>query len=124
MVRGAPVGDEASGADVCVLWETVKSALAWPTVERFLAAEVGGSLGPVETLGKPRPRRLTWAAETVRLGHVVVKARWSATNLPRLGARGYPVPEILWHVAARRRRQDHPGAQESVRAAASMLDRL
>jgi aminoglycoside phosphotransferase len=76
-------------------------------VEQFLAAELGDSLGEVETLGTPGPRRLTWAAESAQLGRVVVKARygdradektrWCAANLPRLGARGYPVPEILWH---------------------------
>jgi hypothetical protein len=80
---------------------------AWSDVEARLAAQLGVPISYVETLGQPRPRRLTWAAEAEPLGAVVVKARlgdradekteWCATNLPLLGARGYPVPEIVWH---------------------------
>ncbi len=50
---------------------------------------------------------MTWAASTQGAGEIVVKVRcgdsaekktqWSAAHLPALGARGYPVPEILWH---------------------------
>jgi Phosphotransferase enzyme family len=50
---------------------------------------------------------VTWAAEATTLGPLVVKARrgdradektrWAAEHLPLLGARGYPVPTILWH---------------------------
>ena len=58
-------------------------------------------------LGRPRPSRATWAVETAKLGELVVKVRrgdraynktqWCVANLPRLGARGYPVPETVWH---------------------------
>lgn len=50
---------------------------------------------------------MTWAARAQRTGPIVVKARygdradektqWCAAHLPALGARGYPVPTILWH---------------------------
>ena len=50
---------------------------------------------------------MTWAARTKTLGELVVKARrgdraydktsWCAVHLPLLGARGYPVPAIVWH---------------------------
>ena len=55
--------------------------------------------------------RTTWAAHGERTGPLVVKARggefpyektaWSAAQLPLLGARGYPVPTIIWHGMAR-----------------------
>lgn len=50
---------------------------------------------------------MTWAARAQRTGAIVVKIRhgdrayektqWCAAHLPALGARGYPVPAILWH---------------------------
>jgi Ser/Thr protein kinase RdoA (MazF antagonist) len=50
---------------------------------------------------------MTWAAQTGSAGPIVVKVRrgdqadektgWCAAHLPALGARGYPVPVILWH---------------------------
>jgi Ser/Thr protein kinase RdoA (MazF antagonist) len=52
---------------------------------------------------------MTWAARAPGAGAIVVKvrasddgraeekARWCAAHLPVLGARGYPVPTILWH---------------------------
>jgi aminoglycoside phosphotransferase (APT) family kinase protein len=50
---------------------------------------------------------MTWAARSQRTGPIVVKTRhgdfadektqWCAAHLPALGARGYPVPTILWH---------------------------
>jgi hypothetical protein len=50
---------------------------------------------------------MTWAARTETVGELVVKARrggraydktdWCAVHLPLLGARGYPVPAIVWH---------------------------
>jgi len=50
---------------------------------------------------------MTWAARAQGYGPIVVKARrgdnasaktqWCAKHLPVLGARGYPVPAILWH---------------------------
>ena len=77
-------------------------------VIRCLGAQ-DGSLQLVERLGNERADRVTWAARSDELGEVVVKARyrdrapektrWCATTLPLLGARGYPVPEYLWHGA-------------------------
>ncbi len=50
---------------------------------------------------------MTWAARAQRTGAIIVKVRhgdraeqktqWCAAHLPALGARGYPVPAILWH---------------------------
>jgi len=50
---------------------------------------------------------MTWAARAQDTGPIVVKIRhgdrayektqWCAAHLPVLGARGYPVPAILWH---------------------------
>ena len=50
---------------------------------------------------------MTWAARAQRTGAIVAKIRhgdrayektqWCAAHLPALGARGYPVPAILWH---------------------------
>lgn len=50
---------------------------------------------------------MTWAARARQTGAIVVKVRhgdrayektqWCAAHLPALGARGYPVPAILWH---------------------------
>jgi Ser/Thr protein kinase RdoA (MazF antagonist) len=54
---------------------------------------------------------MTWAARGERTGPLVVKVRhgdrayektaWCAARLPLLGARGYPVPAIIWHGMAR-----------------------
>lgn len=81
--------------------------LAWPTIAARLAGELGEPLRAASRLGRPRPSRATWAVETLQFGKLVVKVRcgdrayektqWCAANLPRLGARGYPVPEIIWH---------------------------
>jgi hypothetical protein len=80
---------------------------AWPAIEARLSSELGGSVRCSGTLGRRRRARATWAARAAGLGDLVVKARhgdradkktnWCADNLPRLAARGYPVPEILWH---------------------------
>jgi hypothetical protein len=50
---------------------------------------------------------MTWAARAQSAGPIVVKirygdrsdekTRWCAAHLPALGARGHPVPTILWH---------------------------
>jgi aminoglycoside phosphotransferase (APT) family kinase protein len=50
---------------------------------------------------------MTWGARAQLTGAIVVKirhgdraedkTRWCAAHLPALGARGYPVPAILWH---------------------------
>ena len=80
---------------------------AWAAVAARLEAELGEPVRNVGVLGRPRPGRALWAAESDGRGALVVKARrgeladvgtrWCAACLPLLGARGYPVPEILWH---------------------------
>ena len=81
--------------------------LAWNEV----AAAVGRALGEPVSGGRPLTpgwsSRTTWAAHGGRAGPLVVKARrgehpyektqWCADRLPLLGARGYPVPSIIWH---------------------------
>jgi aminoglycoside phosphotransferase (APT) family kinase protein len=85
--------------------------LSWDEV----AGLAGRGLGePVRGGGPMTPgwsSRTTWAAEGERTGPLVVKARhgdrayektaWCAARLPLLGARGYPVPTILWHGVVR-----------------------
>jgi Phosphotransferase enzyme family len=66
----------------------------------------GWALRPVVRLGRPRVGRRTWLAEGAA-GTVIVKANanpfaaaraaWVVEALSVLAARGYPVPEILWH---------------------------
>jgi aminoglycoside phosphotransferase len=60
-------------------------------------------------IGLVKRSGMTWAARAQGTGAVVVKvkesdegradekAQWCAAHLPVLGARGYPVPTILWH---------------------------
>jgi len=80
---------------------------AWDEVARL----VGRALGEPVDGGAPMTpgwsSRTTWAAYGERSGPLVVKARlgdgaeektaWTASRLPLLGARGYPVPTIVWH---------------------------
>src|SRR5918911_3066776 len=82
-------------------------ALDWEPVERRVSAALGMRVRSATPLGKPRPRRATWAAESDAGEELIVKARrgdfadkqtpWAARYLPQLRARGYPVPEIVWH---------------------------
>ena len=81
--------------------------LAWNEV----AAAVERALGEPVSGGRPLTpgwsSRTIWAAHGGRAGPLVVKARrgerpyektqWCADRLPLLGARGYPVPSIIWH---------------------------
>jgi aminoglycoside phosphotransferase (APT) family kinase protein len=76
-----------------------------------VAARLTRVLGEPVTGGRPLTpgwsSRTTWAAHGERTGPLVVKARhgdgayektaWCAARLPLLGARGYPVPAIIWH---------------------------
>ena len=80
-----------------------------------IAALLGRALGEAVSVGVPMTpgwsSRTTWAAHGERTGPLVVKARhgddadrktaWAADRLPLLGARGYPVPTIVWHGPAR-----------------------
>jgi Ser/Thr protein kinase RdoA (MazF antagonist) len=80
--------------------------LAWPAIAARLAVELRERMRSPRPLGHPRQSRATWAVETSNLGELVVKVRhgdradektrWCVANLPRLGERGYPVPEIVW----------------------------
>jgi hypothetical protein len=73
----------------------------------LVARELGEPVGHPRPLTAARSSRMTWAAETPRTGPIVIKVRhgddaaektrWCAAHLPALGARGYPVPTILWH---------------------------
>ena len=79
---------------------------AWREVRLLVARELGERVYGGEPLVPARQSGMTWAARAQRAGPVVVKARhgdraeegtrWCATHLPALGARGYPVPGILW----------------------------
>ena len=79
----------------------------WDEVHPLVARELGDRVHDPEPLTPVRQSRMTWAARAERTGPIVVKLRqgdaarektqWCAAHLPALGARGYPVPAILWH---------------------------
>ncbi len=79
---------------------------AWPAIAALLARELGGPVLDAQPLTKWRGSQ-TWAARTATASELVIKARygdeayaktaWTAAHLPLLGARGYPVPTIVWH---------------------------
>jgi phosphotransferase family enzyme len=79
---------------------------SWPEVRGLVARELGEPVDGPEPLTTVRSSRMTWAARTPG-GPIVVKLRhgdqapektqWCTAHLPALGARGYPVPVILWH---------------------------
>ena len=80
---------------------------AWREVRLLVARELGEPVSGAEPLVPARRSGMTWAARAQRTGAIVVKVRhgdraeektqWCAAHLPALGARGYPVPAILWH---------------------------
>ena len=80
---------------------------AWREVRPLVARELGEAVDGGEPLVPARRSGMTWAARAQRAGAIVVKLRhgdrayektqWCAAHLPALGARGYPVPAILWH---------------------------
>jgi hypothetical protein len=80
---------------------------AWHEIRMLVARELDDPVHDARPLTPPRTSRMTWAARAQRAGPIVVKARrgdsapdktqWCAKYLPVLGARGYPVPVILWH---------------------------
>jgi hypothetical protein len=81
---------------------------AWREVQLLVGRELGERVYGARPLTPVRLSRMTWAARTGGTGAIVVKvragddgraeekARWCAAHLPVLGARGYPVPVILW----------------------------
>jgi Ser/Thr protein kinase RdoA (MazF antagonist) len=81
----------------------------WREVQPQIARELGEPVYDPEPLTPVRLSRMTWAARAQETGTIVVKvkesddgradekAQWCAAHLPALGARGYPVPTILWH---------------------------
>lgn len=81
---------------------------AWPEIHLLVSRELGDRLDDALPLTPARPA-MTWAARARAAGPIVVKVRagddgradgktrWCAAQLPALGARGYPVPAILWH---------------------------
>ena len=85
--------------------------LAWDEVAARLARALGEPVSGGPPLTPGWSSRMTWAAQGERTGPLVVKARrgerayektaWCAARLPLLGARGYPVPAIIWHGMAR-----------------------
>ena len=85
--------------------------LAWDEVAAWLARVLGEPVSGGLPLTPGWSSRMTWAAHGERTGSLVVKARrgerayektaWCAARLPLLGARGYPVPAIIWHGIAR-----------------------
>ena len=82
---------------------------AWGEVQALVARELGEAVHDGQPLTPVRLSRMTWAARAQRTGAIVVKvrdsdegradekARWLAAHLPAVGARGYPVPAVLWH---------------------------
>jgi hypothetical protein len=80
---------------------------AWHEVSLLIASELGEPVSDARPLTPPRTSRMTWAARAQSAGRIVVKIRcgddadqktqWCAAHLPALGARGYPVPTVLWH---------------------------
>lgn len=87
--------------------------LAWEEVAARLARALGEPVSGGLLLTQGWSSRMTWAAQGERTGALVVKARrgerayektaWCAARLPLLGARGYPVPAIIWHGMVRDR---------------------
>jgi Ser/Thr protein kinase RdoA (MazF antagonist) len=80
---------------------------AWREIGLLAARELGERVSGAEPLVPARQSGMTWAARAQRTGPIVVKirhgdraeekTRWAAAHLPALGARGYPIPAILWH---------------------------
>jgi phosphotransferase family enzyme len=80
---------------------------AWREVQQVVSRELGEPVSPAGQLVPARNSAVTWAARAQGTGAIVIKLRhgdrapektqWCAAHLPALGARGYPVPAILWH---------------------------
>jgi len=82
---------------------------AWHEVHQLIARELGERVYDAWPLTPAKRFGMTWAARAQETGPIVVKLRdgedgradqktqWCAAHLPALGARGYPVPAIVWH---------------------------
>lgn len=75
---------------------------AWREVQPLVARQLGEPVGDGTPLAPARRSGMTWAAGAIvvklrRGDNADEKTRWCAAHLPVLGARGYPVPAILWH---------------------------
>ena len=80
---------------------------AWREIELLISRELDEPVSGGEPLVPARQSGMTWAACAQGSGPIVVKlrhgdradekTRWCAAHLPALGARGYPVPTIVWH---------------------------
>jgi hypothetical protein len=81
----------------------------WREVHLVVARELGERVYGGRPIGLVKRSGMTWAARAQATGAIIVKVRdsddgradekaqWCAAHLPVLGARGYPVPTILWH---------------------------
>jgi Ser/Thr protein kinase RdoA (MazF antagonist) len=89
----------------------MSESLAWDEIAGLLGRALGEPVSDGVPLTPGWSSRTTWAAHGERSGPLVVKVRhgddadrktaWCAERLPLLGARGYPVPTIVWHGPAR-----------------------
>jgi Ser/Thr protein kinase RdoA (MazF antagonist) len=82
---------------------------AWPEVHLLVGRALGERVSGAGPLAPAKRSGMTWAARAQGAGAIIVKiresddgradekAQWCAAHLPALGARGYPVPTILWH---------------------------
>jgi aminoglycoside phosphotransferase (APT) family kinase protein len=85
----------------------MSAPLPWPVVAARLTQELGEPLLGGRPLASLWRSRATWSVRGRVSGELVVKVRhgdrayektqWCAAALPLLGARGYPVPTIVWH---------------------------
>jgi len=85
----------------------MSAAPRWPAIGDLLGRELGEPVRRQRTLAVRGSGRAIWFASAGEAGQLVVKARlgdrayektqWCASRLPLLGARGYPVPAIVWH---------------------------
>ena len=91
------------------IWGVVTGLPAWREVHPLVTRQLGERVYGARPLTPAKLSGLTWAARAQETGAIVIKvresdegradekARWCAAHLPALGARGYPVPAILWH---------------------------
>jgi hypothetical protein len=81
----------------------------WGEIQLLVTRALGERVDGARRLTPAKQSGATWAARAHETGAIAVKvrdsdegraeekARWCAAQLPVLGARGYPVPPMLWH---------------------------